>query len=58
LDEAQCRAVLAELGRFHALSLAMRATQPERFVAEVVIREVLFLPENEVNFEIRTNQKS
>lgn len=53
LDAPQCRAVLTELAKFHALSLAMRAQQPDEFARDVTgcVREALFVPENEVTTE-------
>ncbi|KAJ8874246.1 hypothetical protein PR048_025089 [Dryococelus australis] len=43
------QAVLTELARFHALSLAMKRQQPELFSSNVssVITEAMFVPENE-----------
>ncbi|XP_046387008.1 uncharacterized protein LOC124156481 [Ischnura elegans] len=49
LDAAHLEAALALLARLHALSLAMRASEPRRFAAVVAgaVREVMFTPENE-----------
>ncbi|XP_063231564.1 uncharacterized protein LOC134536003 isoform X2 [Bacillus rossius redtenbacheri] len=49
LDHVHCKAVLTELARFHALSLAMKGREPELFHGSVsgAVTEVLFVPENE-----------
>ncbi|XP_050436496.1 uncharacterized protein LOC126843172 [Adelges cooleyi] len=50
LDLDHCRAVLKVLGKFHGLSLSMKANEPEKFQACVsgVINEVYYKKDNEL----------
>ena len=49
LDAVHCEAALRELGRLHALSLAMKLRRPQEFATRVAasVQEALFVPENE-----------